>query len=350
MKTAVYDGTLDIKLVEKPTPKVGPREALLKVHACGICATDLRILKFGHQRIPEGTKRVLGHELSGEIVAVGEEIGWPTVGMRVSISPNYGCGHCDNCIQGYTNLCANYVGLGVVADGGFAEYMLIPEPSIHQGNVIELPDGVSYEEAAVVEPLSCAFHGMMACHPKPGENVLVVGAGPIGMMHARIAQMLGAGKVIISEINPQRAAEARALGAEYVVNPLEVDFAGYIQDLTGGKGIDVGIVAVGSAAAQKQCLEVMGYHGRVNFFGGLPKDAEMTQLNANLIHYRELTITGTTGQTVKEYRTAVELVANKSLAVSDLISKKFSLDNMVEAVEYARSQQGLKTLVIPNGM
>ncbi len=347
MKTAIYDGTPLIKLGELPTPNVGPKEALLKVHACGICATDLRILNFGHKRIPQGVKRVLGHELSGEIVEIGEEINWPRIGTRVAISPNYGCGHCDNCIQGYTNLCSEYVGLGVVRDGGFAEFMLIPEQGIQQGNVVELPEGISYEEAAVIEPLSCAYHGMMACEPKPGENVLVIGAGPIGIMHARIAQMIGAGKVIISEINPQRIKEALALGVRNVVNPLEQNLPEFIQTLTKGKGIDVGIVAVGSAAAQKQCLEVMAYHGRVNFFGGLPKDAEITQLNANLIHYRELLITGTTGQTVKQYRTVLDLVADHRIEIKDLISKKYPLINIVDAIEYARSQQGLKTLVIP---
>ena len=161
MKTAIYDGTPIIKLGDLNTPQVGPKEALLKVHACGICATDLRILNFGHKKIPQGVKRVLGHELSGEIIAIGEEISWPKIGTRVAVSPNYGCGHCDNCIQGYTNLCPDYVGLGVVTDGGFADFMLIPEQSIQQGNVTELPDGLSYDEAAVIEPLSCAYHGMM---------------------------------------------------------------------------------------------------------------------------------------------------------------------------------------------
>jgi threonine dehydrogenase-like Zn-dependent dehydrogenase len=348
MKTAVYDGTPTIKLTEQEIPRIGPKEALLKVHACGICATDLRILNFGHFRIPKGVRRVLGHELSGEIVEVGEQVSWPCIGMRVSLSPNIGCGHCDNCIQGNTHICADYLGFGVGIDGGFAEYMLIPEAAIRQGNVVELPDGISYEEAAVNEPLSCAYRGMMACQPKPNENVLIIGAGPIGLMHMRIAQMVGAGKVIISEINPQRVKEALAMGARYVVNPLEQDFSEYIQTLTRGKGIDVGIIAVGSAAAQKQCLEVMNYQGRVNFFGGLPKDAVMTTLNANLVHYRELVITGTTGQTVKQYRTVLGLVANHQIEIRDLISKKFSLADITEAIEYARSQQGLKTLIVPN--
>jgi L-iditol 2-dehydrogenase len=348
MKAAVYDGTPVIKLVERQIPKVGLKEALLKVHACGICATDLRILKFGHHKIPAGIERVLGHELSGEIVAVGEEVSWPSTGMRVALSPNIGCGHCDNCIQGNTHLCADYLGFGVGIDGGFAEFMLITETAIRQGNVVELPDGLSYEEAAVIEPFSCAYHGMMACQPKPNDNVLIVGAGPIGLMHMRIATMLGANKVIVSEINPQRIKEALAMGAMYVINPLEQNLPEFVKDLTRGKGIDVGIVAVGSAAAQKQCEEVMGYQGRMNLFGGLPKDAEITHLNANLIHYRELVVTGTTGQTVKQYRTALELVANHHIEIKDLISNKFPLVNITEAVEYARSQQGLKTLVVPN--
>lgn len=348
MKAAVYDGSPKIKLIETEVPKVGPKEALLRVYACGICGTDMRILASGHRCIPQGAIRILGHELSGEIVAVGSEVSWPRLGMRVALSPNMGCGHCDLCIQGYTQLCPNYISFGVYLNGGFAEYTLIPREAIEQGNVVEIPDNVSFAEAAINEPLSCAFRGMMACHPQPGETVLVVGAGPIGLMHMKVAKAVGAGKVIISEPNPERAKQAQQMGADYVINPQEQNLTEAVAELTRGRGVDVAIVAVPSGAAQAETLGLLAYHGRINFFGGLPKGNELAQINSNLVHYRELVITGTTGQTVKQYRTTMEMIGNRQIEVASLITDKFALADAVPAFERAADRTGLKTMILPN--
>lgn len=348
MKAAVYDGTPKIKLTELPVPQVGPKEALLKVHACGICGTDMRILASGHHRISSGSLHVLGHELAGEIVEVGSEVSWPKVGTRVALSPNMGCGHCDMCIQGYTQLCANYISFGVYLNGGFAEYTLIPREAIEQGNVVELPANLSFEEAAVNEPLSCAFRGMMACHPQPGETVLVVGSGPIGLMHMKVAKAVGAGKVIISEPSPERAKQAKEMGADYVVNPREQNLAEAIAELTSGRGADVAVVAVPSGAAQAETLGLLAYHGRINFFGGLPKGNDLAQIQSNLVHYRELVITGTTGQTVKQYRTTMEMIGNGQIEVASLVTDKFALKDAVAAFEKATDRTGLKTMILPN--
>jgi len=348
MKAAVYDGEPKVRLTEIEIPQVGPHQALLKVRACGICGTDMRILASGHRKIAPGAVRVLGHELAGEIVEVGKEVQSLRVGERVALSPNMGCGHCDLCIQGYTQLCEDYISFGVYLNGGFAEYTLIPEEAIRQGNVVTLADHVSYEEAATNEPLSCAYRGMMACHPQPGETVLVVGAGPIGLMHMKVARAVGAGKIIFSEPSPVRLQQAKDMGADYAINPREQNLAEAIAEITHGRGVDVAITAVPSGAVQAETLALLAYHGRMNFFGGLPKGNDLAQIQSNLVHYRELTITGTTGQTVKQYRTTMDMIANGQIEVASLVTGRFALQDAVQAFEVAADRTGLKTQILPN--
>jgi len=348
MLAAYYDGTPEIKLEERPLPEIGPKEMLLEVKAAGICGTDLRILRSGHRRIESGTKRILGHELSGVVHAVGKEVAWPQPGMRICLAPNMGCGHCENCIQGYTQLCENYYSFGVVIDGAFAQYMKVPAGTIEQGNISQMPDNLSFVEASLIEPLSCAYHGYMACKPNPGESVLIVGVGAIGLMFVQLARALGAGRVIVSSHSDLRSEQAVQFGADCTFNPKVSNFKEEVLKTTNNRGVDIAVIAAPSGAGQTNAVEIMAHHGRINFFGGLPKGSEMVSVNSNLIHYKELTITGTTGSTKKEYRTSLSLVERKIIEVKSLASKSFPLKNVVEAFEYARSKQGLKTIVLPN--
>jgi L-iditol 2-dehydrogenase len=350
MQCAVYNGSPEIQVTQKPVPEVGPGDVLLKVMACGICGTDMRILGFGHKLIPAGTERVLGHEFSGEVVAVGKDVSWPKVGMRITVAPNMGCGHCDQCVQGNVNLCEDYESFGIRLDGGFAEYMLIPHKGVEQGNIAEIPEGLSYAEAAFTEPLSCAYHGFMACHPRPHDNVLIVGIGPIGLSHLQVAKFLSANKVIMSDMVDSRLSMALEMGADYAFNPAKQDLKAAVMEVTQGKGVDIAIVAAPSAPAQKQAMELLALQGRINFFGGLPKDNSLTQLDANLIHYKELYITGTSGQTVKQFRTTLEMIAAGHLRVDNLITDRFPLKESVEAFKFAQSKQGLKTMIFPHGV
>lgn len=347
MLAGVFNGTPEIELVEREIPEIQPDEALLKVHAVGICGTDLRILRAGHRRIPEGEKRVLGHELSGQIAEVGSEVALTEPGMRISVAPNMGCGHCDLCIQGYTQLCDDYFSFGVVIDGGFAQFMRLPAATIEQGNLAEIPASVSYAEAALVEPLSCVYRGLMSCQPKAGETVLIIGVGAIGLMFVQLAKLFGS-YVVVSSTNDTRSKVAKKFGADLTFNPRKEDFHEAVLSATGGEGVDVSIVAAPSSQAQTKAIEVMAHHGRVNFFGGLPEGKELTAVNSNLVHYKELTLTGTTGSTVQEYRTALSLVSSGNIDVKNLITHRFPLKRIDKAFETARSGEGLKTFVLPN--
>jgi L-iditol 2-dehydrogenase len=345
---AVYDGSPQIRLVQRDIPRIARNEVLLKVEACSICGTDRRILRAGHRGIPSGTQRTLGHECSGEVVEVGRDVQWPRVGMRLGVSPNIGCGHCDVCILGYTNLCPENIGIGGGIDGGMAEYLRIPAPYIQQGNLGEVPPNISYEEAALNEPLSCSYRGLRACHIQLNESILIVGAGTIGLMMVQLARLMGAGLVIVSQRSAPRRAFAQRFAPDVIVNPEEQNLLDLVMERTGGKGVDVAIVAAPSPEAQTQVIDTMAVHGRVNFFGGLPKDKGMTQVNANQIHYRELCILGTTGQTVEDYRTTMALLGKGLIDVASLISGRFRLEDAVAAFEHAESRESLRSMIRPS--
>lgn len=347
MQAAVYYGLGDIRFEERPTPPVGAGEALLRVRATAICGTDLRILHAGHSKIPSGQTRILGHELAGEIAAVGEGVTSLGPGMRVALAPNIGCGVCDQCVQGYNNYCPTYDAFGISLDGAFAEYMLIPSAAIRQGNVVSIPDRLSYEEAALNEPLSCCYHGSRACHIKPGDVVVVIGAGPIGILHAQLARISGARLIVLCETMSERLASAMRYGADLGVNPAETDAVAFVRQHTGGKGADVVVVAASSASAQEMAVEMLAYGGRVNFFGGLPAGNKGITLPSNLVHYRRLAVLGTTGSRTFEYRRSLSLLAAGRVEVASLVSARYPLAQIRQALDVARSGRALKIVLAP---
>ena len=281
MLAAVFsDSQKKLLLVERDIPKLTQNDGMLiEVKACGICGTDMRIMKVGHKRLTPGADIVLGHELSGEVVEVNPELDWPTAGMRVAIAPNMGCGHCDMCVQGYTQLCPDSYSFGVDLDGGFAEYMLVPMDTILQGNVSEIPEGITYEEAALAEPFSCVVQAVRRADPTPGESVLIVGPGAIGIMFIKLMRVLGVGKIMVSGHGTERLKLAEENGADYTFNSREKNLIEAVMEFTAGRGVDVAMIAAASGEAQAQAIESLNYFGRVNFFGTLPKGSEYTSIN-----------------------------------------------------------------------
>jgi len=347
MLAAVYHGIGDLRVEEIPEPQFGEDEALLKVRVAAICGTDRRILKYGHFKIPEGTGRVLGHELAGEIAAVGSRVKGLTPGVKVTIAPNIGCGICEQCVQGHNHLCPNYEALGISLDGGFSEYMRIPAAAIRQGNIIEIPEGVSYEEAALNEPLSCCYNGFLACGIKPGDVVFIVGAGPIGIMHLLLAKLGGASKVIVSQRSDPRRTLAAQFGADVVINPTEEDLSAIIRNETQGRGVDVVIIAALAAKAQEEALDWAAVGGRINLFGGLPKGQETVNFDANKVHYKQLTITGTTGSSSYQFRRTMDIIASRRVELSRLVTARFPLKDALKAFDTADARQGLKVVIVP---
>ena len=270
----MYDKN-DLRVEEVATPEIGEEEVLLRVRAAAICGTDVRMLGNGYPGIAPETPRILGHEVSGEICRVGSRVTGYTPGQRVSVAPNMGCGVCGDCVSGNSHLCRSYRALGIHLDGGFAEYMRIPAPAVRQGNITPLADHVSFAEAAINEALSCVCNGFERCDIRPGESVLVVGAGPIGIMHAMLARMAGAGRVYISDLSAERLATAKAIDDGFIT--VEGDVEEVIREDLHGAGVDVCITACPSPAAQAMALRVCGNNGRINFFGGVPATAAIAR-------------------------------------------------------------------------
>ncbi|HET6846367.1 MAG TPA: alcohol dehydrogenase catalytic domain-containing protein [Anaerolineales bacterium] len=347
MLAAVYHGPNDLRVEQVPVPAIGAGEMLVKVHSASICGTDLRIWHGNHRMYPDGTVRIPGHEVVGRIAQLSPGLAGYHVGQMVFCAPNTGCGHCRQCIRGQNNLCADYEALGVTVDGGFAEFVRISASSVRQGNVIPLDDSVDPAVAALLEPFACVVRGQNALSIRPGEIVLVLGAGPIGVMHTKLAKARGAGRVIVSEPLPARRGQAAVMGADRVVDPVGEDLIAAVMDQSSGRGADVVVVAAPAHAAQETAIQVAAISGRINFFGGLPKDRPSITLDSNAVHYKELTVTGTTACSTADCRQAVDIVSAGIVDLSPLISRRFPLGQAPEAFAAAEDRDSLKVVLQP---
>jgi L-iditol 2-dehydrogenase len=347
MWAAVYHGPQDLRVEEVPLPETGADEILLKIDSASICGTDLRIFHGAHRKFPAGTQRIPGHEVAGTIAMVGKDVSEYSAGQRVFAAPNMGCGYCRECTSGNNNRCANYQAFGVTIDGGFAEYMRIPAQSIQQGNIMPIASTVDPAEAALIEPFACVLRGQDALHIRPGDVVLVMGAGPIGIMHTKLARLSGAARVLVSDPNPARAKQAEHMGADHAINPAQENLAAILEQETGGRGPDVIIVAAPSHAAQETALQLAGIGARINFFGGLPKDRPTINFDSNLVHYKELLVTGTTACSTSDCRRAAQIISSGRVSLADLISKRFPLAQAVTAFAAAEDGSSLKVVLEP---
>jgi len=347
MLAAVYHGPEDVRLEEVAVPVIGADEVLLKVANAGICGTDLRIWHGAHRKFPPGTVRIPGHELVGDIAELGANVKGLEPGERVFVAPNMGCGHCRQCVSGNNNRCARYEAIGVTMDGAFAEYVRIPAAAILQGNLIPLAAQADPAAAALIEPFACVLRGQDAVAVRPGEVVLVVGAGPIGVMHVMLARLRGAGRVIVSDLLPDRLRLAIRTGADRTVSPLQEDLAAVIAEESGGEGADVIIVAAPAAGAQEEALKLSAIGGRINLFGGLPREQSTIRFDSNLVHYKELVVTGTTACSTADCWRAAALVNSGRVDLSHLVSARFPLSEALQALAAAEDRKSLKVVIEP---
>jgi len=347
MLALVYHGPEDLRLEEVPIPRAGPGEVVLRVESASICGTDLRIFHGGHRKYPSGTRRIPGHETAGVVAEIGAGVDGLTVGQRLFAAPNMGCSHCRLCISGNSNLCPDYTAIGVTTDGAFAEYVRIPAAGVEQGCLMPISGEVDPASAALIEPFACVLRGQRPLHIQPGDAVLVSGAGPIGLLHLKLALLRGAGKVFISEPVASRRELALSMGASLAVDPLVQDLEGIVLAETNGRGADVVIVAAPSHAAQEAALRLAAIAGRINFFGGLPKDRPIIQLDANLVHYKELLVTGTTACSTFDCQQAAEIVNSGRIDLSVLVSARFPLSEAQGAFAAAEDRSSLKIVIEP---
>ena len=345
MKAVVLRGPNDFGPQEIEKPVIDQNELLLKMERAAICGTDIRILE-GKKTKDVRYPSVIGHEMCGTIVEVGENVSGFNVGEKVSIANVIPCGSCASCLGGRENACMNRTALGYQYDGGFAEYVRIPATCIAAGNVVKLPDDVSFTAGALIEPLACCIRGLRNAGTGFNDTVLVIGAGPIGLMHVQLAKIAGASKVIVSEPNAFRREKATVLGADLVVDPTSEDLASIIARETNSMGVDVIIVAIGVPALVNDTLKLCKKGGTVCLFAGFAGTGACT-IEVNTIHYNEINVCGSTAYRRSDYLAAAEMVKTGKINLDEIATHVFSLDDFVEAYEVNKSGAGLKVMIKP---
>ena len=350
MIAAVYHGPEDLRVEQWPTPSAAAGEIVLRMEYASICATDLRIIQGAHRKYSPGTVRVPGHEVVATIAELGSGVnGDYRVGQRVFVAPNAGCGHCRQCHRGQNNLCDDYAALGITMDGAFAEFIKLPAAFLEQDNLIPFDQSLDGAEIALAEPFACVLHGQDALRIGSEEVLLIMGPGPIGIMHVIAARAAGVKKIVVSGKSSERLQMAIAAGADRVVNVREETLRKVIAAETEGRGADLIVVATGVREAMEEAPALAAIKGRVNLFAGLPNNDIAISLDANLIHYKELIVTGTTGCSTDDCRRSLQMISSGAVDLAPLISARYSLDRATEAIGAVRAGNVLKVAIHNRG-
>lgn len=345
MLAARFYAPLDVRIEEIEVPRPGPGEVLVKVGAAATCGTDLKAYRRGHPVLMPTLPSLFGHEVAGTVAEVGAQVARFQPGTRVVVANSAPCNRCFFCLQGRQSLCEDLL----LLNGAYAEYLLVPA-RIAEQNVWELPPDLPFTSAALTEPLACALHGIEASDIHPGESVVIVGGGPLGLLLLAVAKLRGA-RVILCGRGDERLALARALGADDIVDARHLaDTAAEVaavRALTdGGRGADVVIEAVGEPALWEAATQMVRRGGLVNFFGGCAVGTSIS-LATQPLHYGEITLKGTFHHTPYYFSTALQLIAQHRIPVELFLSDSFPLHRLDEAFRRLLRHQGIKYAVIP---
>lgn len=346
MKVARFYAPGDIRIEEAAEPSPGTADVKIRVRNCSTCGTDVKISRYGHHRI--SPPRVMGHEIAGEITDVGAEVdGWAP-GDRVQVIAAIPCGTCRECRLGRMTVCPYQESMGYQYDGGFADYMIVPAKVLAVGGLNRIPGPVGFAEASVTEPLACVLNGQELARVGAGDEVVVIGSGPIGCLHVRLARSRGAARVFLIDLNQQRLEMAAALvRPDAAICSAETDPVDELLKLTDGRGADVVITAAASGTAQEQALRMAARQGRISFFGGLPQDKPFINCDSNLVHYRELTIIGANGSSPSHNTRALDLIATGEVTITDLITVALPLDEVGQAIDIVSRGEAIKVTIEP---
>jgi (R,R)-butanediol dehydrogenase/meso-butanediol dehydrogenase/diacetyl reductase len=335
MKAAIYEGNKTFGLGEGQAIAPGPGEVRIKVAYCGICGTDLHIYQ-GHMDGRVGIPQVIGHEMSGEIVELGEGVtGWQ-VGDLLTVRPLAPCGTCPACEAGHSHICLNLNFIGIDTPGAFQGSWTVPAYSLHR-----LPEGVPLDKAAMIEPVAVACHDVRLGEVQAGEQVVVIGGGPIGMLNALAARHLGA-QVLISEVNPFRVDLARELGLD-AVNPREVDLKALVEERTGGAGADVVMEVSGSQAGASVMTELVRTRGRIVIVAIF---AFKPEVDLKGLLWREIKMVGVRVYEPQDFEQAIQLVADEVLPLDALITARYPLSGLQTAFEQIESGAEVMKILI----
>ncbi|MDQ0254148.1 L-iditol 2-dehydrogenase [Evansella vedderi] len=343
MKAAVFRGPNQMALEEVSKPLINEYEVLVKVNVSAVCGTDVRIFE-GKKTKGVRTPSIIGHETVGTIVEVGEKVEGFLLNDRVGVMPVISCKKCHYCLNGMENVCANRTAIGYEFDGGFAEYIRIPRTAVESGNLVKIPDHVTFEQAVITEPLACCLNGQKKANVKMNDTVVVIGGGPIGLMHVQLAKIAGAKQVILSEPIDHRRAKALEAGADLTVNPMTESLQEIVMNVTQQIGADVVIMAIGVPSLVNSSANLLKKGGTLNLFAGFTK-GEMTEIDPNLIHYNEINVNGTSALTRADYHASLSLIEAGLINTEILSSRGYTLESIEEAIANVRNGEGMKSII-----
>jgi len=343
MTAAVLYGKERLSIEQVEVPGIEKGDVLVRVRAALTCGTDVKVFRRGYHARMIQPPSLFGHELAGDIVAMGAEVQGFEIGERVVAANSAPCGECFYCKRGQDNLCEDLL----FNNGAYAEYIRIPERIVKK-NMLHVPAHVSYQDAALVEPLACVLRGLEETGLRAGDTIAVIGLGPIGMMFVRIAKAVYNARVIAIGRRPTQLERALAMGADdVIVNSDGADVCGPVREMTGGRGADVVIEAVGLPEVWQLAVRLLRRGGVVNFFGGCPSGTHL-DLDTALLHYSELTCKASFHHTPALIRKALEIVSRGYISAKDLVNRVEPLTNLIEVMQHLMSHNGhLKTAIIP---
>ncbi len=343
MKAAVFEGPGRIVVREVGTPRCEPDGILVRVKACGLCGSDVRNFRAGLRNGRTG--QIMGHEIAGVVEESGTGTTRFRVGDTVAVAPDVSCGRCHYCAQGLVNLCLDHRMVGTHWPGGFAQYLALPRDVLERGMVHPMPTGMSFLHAALAEPLSSVLAAQETARIGNGSAVAVFGGGPVGCMHVEIARSRGASPVIL--VGRRRTALASVFHPDLSIDVRSTEPAAAILAATGGLGVDVAIVATPAPESQEQAIESVRKRGIVVLFGGLPRDNPRATIDANRIHYNEISVVGSFSYPARMHAEALAAIRDLCITPDAYISRVVSLDGIVDAIASSERGEVLKVMVDP---
>ncbi|MCC7201079.1 MAG: zinc-dependent dehydrogenase [Nitrospirae bacterium] len=340
MRVAMYYNNRDIRVEEVPVPQVGPGEVLMKIMSSGVCGSDIMEWYRIHK-----APLVLGHEVAGEIAAVGDGVTQYKAGARIAASHHVPCNTCHYCLNGHTTVCET-LRKTKFYPGGFSEYVLLPAINVDRG-IYLLPDEVSFEEGSFVEPLACVLRGQRLLGIHPGNSILVVGSGISGILHINLARALGAGRIIATDISEFRLESARGFGANHAVDAR--DFSPeYLRDINDGRLADVVIICTGAKSAIEQGLQSAERGGRVLFFAATDKGVTIPISFNDFLFRNEVSLMSSYAGDRADHITALELIRSKRVNVRDMITHRFALGDTVKGFAHVMDgKDSIKVIIEP---
>lgn len=341
MLAAVFHAPNNMILQQVPVART---QLTLKVNACAVCGYDVRVFRHGHRKVSPPV--ILGHELCGEIqseVRVDGNI--IREGSRVALCPLLPCLNCPYCKSNDYNLCMNLREIGSTSDGGFAQYVAVPEQIIRIGGLVPVPEDLTDEEAALLEPLACCLNSFSRMGPVArGSSAVIVGDGPMALLHLQLFKRLSSSKVAIIGRIPQRMEKARAMGADAVFDYSKGTVADVLDFSSTCRGAGAVVVATSNPAAFELAIKVAAKNSKINLFAGMP-GSQTFVLDANWLHYNQISITGSFSSTPAMLAEAARLAAQKTIDLTAIVTHKYSLEEIEKAIHVTEKYYGLRTVI-----